>query len=36
MIAGDCMGNYLFVLHAMGAVGFYTRQGKLIERLNMV
>jgi hypothetical protein len=35
MTAGDCMGHFLYVVHSNGAPGFYTRRGKLIERVNM-
>ena len=36
MLAGDCLGHYLFVSHSSGTPGFYTRTGKLIERLNLL
>jgi hypothetical protein len=36
MTAGDCMGHFLYVVHGNSLPGFYTREGKLIERLNVI
>lgn len=35
MAAGDCYGHFLFVVHRSKLPGFYTRQGRLIELLNV-
>lgn len=36
MSAGDCFGHYLFVVHDDRQPGFYTRDGRLIELINVV